>query len=235
LEETCQRCHETFREGDRYCPVCGLPQLIYVAAENSQLAGEDGTGSAVRLGAGLEAFGPRGGIVWRPALNAALALGVPAGLLCFGALPLGLIGMIAAAAWAVSLYAKWARPAHLSTGTGAQIGLVTGLMATWLAAGLCGCGLWISRFVLHQGGEWDSFWTGQVEKSHQQTMVQIDATNTQSVQVANSLRALMLSAEGRAGLVLSMIVALAAILVLLAVAGGALGAKLVAAPRRPGA
>jgi len=66
-------------------------------------------------------------------------------------------------------------------------------------------------------------------------MAQIDATNTQSVQVANSLQALMLSAEGRAGLVLSMIVALAAILVLLAVAGGALGAKLAAQPRRPGA
>jgi RNA polymerase subunit RPABC4/transcription elongation factor Spt4 len=237
LEETCQRCHETFREGDRYCPICGLPQLIYVAADMPQVAGVEISASAAGRSVGdrADAFGSDGGIVWRPALNAALTLGVPAGILSFGILPLGLLGMIAASAWAVGLYAKRARVARLTTGMGAQIGLVTGLFASWLATSLYGVGLWFSRFVLHEGGEWDSLWVGQVERSNQQMLAQMGTANAQSAQVAQSLRTMMLSAEGRAGLPLSGLLVVAAILVVLAVAGGALGAKMAAAPRRSGA
>jgi len=235
LEQTCQRCHETFREGDRYCPSCGLPQLTYVAAEMPQLAGSEVSGSAPGQSLGSDAFGSNGGIVWRPALNAALTLGVPAGILSFGILPLGLVGMIAASAWAVALYAKRTRVMAPTAGMGAQIGLVTGLFASWLAVSLYGLGLWFSRFVLHEGGEWDSLWVGQVERSNQQMLAQMGTANAQSAQVAQSLRAMMLSAEGRAGLPLSGLMVVGAILVLLAVAGGALGARLAAAPRRPGA
>ena len=237
MEDTCQRCHETLRGDDRYCPVCGLPQLIYLAAEMPQVAADEAGGSRNGLGsyAGPGAFGATDGIEWKPALNAALTLGVPAGILCFGVLPIGLIGMMAASAWAVSLYAKRTRPLDLTAGAGARIGLVTGLFASWLTVSLFGSGLWVSRFVLHQGGEWDSLWLSQVEKSNEQMLAQMGAANAQSAQVAATLRTLMLSAEGRAGLPLSGLMLVAAILVLLAVAGGALGAKLAAAPRRPGA
>ena len=235
MEQTCQRCHETLHEGDRYCPVCGLPQLTYVAADMPQIEGVNGFSSAIGpvSGSGADAFS--GGILWRPALNAALTLGVPAGILCFGVLPLGLMGMIAASAWAVALYARRARVAALTTGMGAQIGLVTGVFASWLAVSLYGVGLWFSRFVLHEGGEWDSLWVNQVERSNQQMLAQMGTANAQSAQVAQSLQSWMLSAEGRAGLPLSGLAVVAAILVVLAVAGGALGAKLAAAPRRPGA
>lgn len=235
MEQTCQRCHEIFREGDRYCASCGLPQLTYVAAEILPLAGSEASGSNTGQSAGADAFGPDGGIVWRPALNAALTLGVPAGILCFGILPLGLVGMIAASAWAVGLYAKRVRVMAPTAGMGAQIGLVTGLFASWLAVGLYGAGLWFSRFVLHEGGEWDSLWVSQVERSNQQMLAQMGTANAQPVQVAQSLRTMMLSAEGRAGLPLSGLMLVGAILVLLAVAGGALGARLATAPRRPGA
>jgi hypothetical protein len=237
LEDTCQRCHEALRGDDRYCPVCGLPQLTYLVAEMPQVAADEAGARGNGLGAfgGQGAFGATDGIEWRPALNAALTLGVPAGVLCFGVLPIGLLGMMVASAWAVSLYAKRTRPVDLTTGAGARIGLVTGLFASWLTVSLFGFGLWVSRFVLHQGGEWDSLWLGQVEKSNQEMLAQIGAANAQSTQVAGTLRTLMLSAEGRAGLPLSGLMLVALILVVLAVAGGALGAKLVATPRRPGA
>jgi hypothetical protein len=234
LEETCQRCHETLNGEDLYCPSCGLPQLTYLAAEMPQVTADESGGRGNGLGAyaGQGAFGAVAGIEWKPALNAALTLGVPAGVLCFGVLPIGLLGMMAAAAWAVSLYAKRTSPLDLTTGAGARIGLVTGLFASWLTVSLFGFGLWVSRFVLHQGGEWDSLWLNQVEKSNQEMLAQMGAGNAQSTQVAGTLRTLMLSAEGRAGLPLSGLMLVAAILLLLAVAGGALGAKLVA-PRRP--
>lgn len=233
MEQTCQRCHETFREGDRYCPTCGLPQLTYSADDVPQLAVVSESGAAAGIRSGPNAFA--GGILWRPALHAALTFGVPAGVLCFGVLPIGLLAMIAASAWAVALYAKRVRAAALTAGMGAQIGLVTGLFASWLAVSLYGLGLWFSRFVLHQGGEWDALWLSQVEKSNEQMLAQMGAANAQSAQVAQSLKSLMLSAEGRAGLPLSGLLVVAAILVLLAIAGGALGARLTAAQRRPGA
>jgi hypothetical protein len=237
LEDTCQRCHEPLRGNDRYCPACGLPQLTYLAAEMPQVAADEAGSRGNGLGAyaGQSAFGATDGIEWKPALNAALTLGVPTGILCFGVLPIGLLGMMAASAWAVSLYAKRTRPVDLTAGTGARIGLVTGLFASWLTVSLFGSGFWVSRFVLHQGGEWDSLWLSQVEKSNQEMLAQIGAGSAQSAQVAATLRTLMLSAEGRAGLPLSGLMLVAAILVVLAVAGGALGAKLVVAPRRPGA
>jgi hypothetical protein len=234
LEETCQRCHETLRGADRYCAVCGLPQLIYLAADMPQMAEAFGQGNEQGNLAGVDAFGSPERIVWRPALNAALTLAVPAGILCFGMLPLGLLGMMAAAAWAVGLYAKRARPVDLTAGTGARIGLVTGLFASWLTVALYGAGLWISRFVLHEGGDLDSLWTSQVEKNNQQMLAQLGAANAQSLQMAQSMRTMMLSVEGRAGIALSGMMVVAALVVLLAVAGGALGARLAAAPRRPG-
>jgi len=178
------------------------------------------------------AFGLNGGIHWRPALQAALMLGVPAGVLCFGILPLGLLGIVAAAYWAVGLYARRVRTVSVSISVGAQIGVVTGLFASLAAGGLYGIGLWVSRFVLHEGAELDALWTSQVEKSNQQVIEQMGAANAQSAQ---SIRAMMLSAEGRAGLAVLGLLVVAAFLIALAVAGGAVGAKLATAPRRSGA
>ena len=222
LEETCQRCHEALRGADIYCPSCGLPQLTYLAAEMQQAAADEtgGRGNGLGAYAGQGAFGATDGIEWKPALNAALTMGVPAGILCFGVPPIGLVGIMAASAWAVNLYAKRTRPADLTARTGARIGLVTGLFAGWLTVSLFGSVLWISRFVLHQGAEWDSMWLSQLEKSNEQ--------------MTGAVRALVLSAEGRAGMPLFVLMLVASAVVLLGAAGGALGTKLVSGPRRPG-
>jgi hypothetical protein len=238
LEATCQRCHETLREADRYCPSCGLPQLIYVAAELPLVPfGDDAdvkNGNAVAGLAGLA-----DGIAWRPALRAALMLAIPAGVLCSGLIPigqsLGMFWIIGAAAWAVSLYSKRTNPGRLSMGNGARIGLVTGLFASWLTLSVNGVALWVARFVLHQGGQMDSMWANEVDSSlqlSQQMVAQMGMTAAQATQSTQFSRAWMLSAEGRAGIALSTFVAGAVFLVLFAMIGGALGARWLAQPRR---
>jgi hypothetical protein len=237
LEITCQRCHETIREADRYCPACGLPQLIYIAAETPAIPLEDGA-----IAPGGELAGLGNGIAWRPALQAALLLAVPAGLLSSGFSPvLALVWVMGAAAWAVGLYARRTRRGALSMGSGARIGLVTGLFAAWLSFGVNGVALWVSRFLRHQGGEIDSEWVSAAQQSYersQQMVAQAGVTGAQAaqmLQVAQWVHTLELSPEGRAGIALAGLLALAAILLVVATIGGAVGARLLVPPRRPSA
>src|SRR5208337_4811502 len=128
MEVTCNRCHQAVLAENCYCPACGLPQLVYPAdAPPGQAQPEHWDG------AGRDA----GTVDWKPALRAALKLAIPAGLLCSG-YPLvgifGLVWMAVAGAWAVVLYLRSQRPAWITSGAGARIGLVTGLLGGWIAA-----------------------------------------------------------------------------------------------------
>jgi hypothetical protein len=245
LETTCQRCHETLRDADRYCPTCGLPQLIYIAAETPAIPLDEGTAQPAAMGNDLG--GLTGGIAWRPALKASLMLAIPAGLMCSGLTPigqslaLGVVWIMGAAAWAVGLYGKRARPARLSMGAGARIGLVTGLLTSWFTLSVDGISLWVARFMLHEGSQMDSLWASEVEKGfarNQQMVNQMGMTGaqaTQFLQMTQFFRGTMLSPEGRAGFALAGLIIVAAFLLLFAIIGGAVGARLLAQPRRSGA
>jgi hypothetical protein len=186
--------------------------------------------------------GTADGIAWRPAIQAAVMLAVPAGVLCSGVTPigpsLGLLWMGGAAAWAVGLYFKRARPGWLTLGAGARIGLVTGLFASWLTLSVDGVALWVRRFMMHQGGPMDSSQLAQVEeklKISQQMWAGMGMAAAQVAQLSQFSRSWMLSPEGRAGDVLSESLIGTAFLVCFAMIGGALGARLLAQPRRPSA
>jgi len=235
LELTCQRCHETLREADRYCSVCGLPQLIYVAAETPVMPLEDGQVSG---GGNLSGLG--NGIVWRPALQTAALLAIPAGLLSSNLTPiLALVWIMGAAAWAVGLYAKRLRMGGVSIGNGARIGLVTGIFTAWLWFGANGVALWVTRFLRHQGGQIDSEWVSAVQSAferNQQVVAQAGMSGAQAAQFLATtqwLQGLMLSPEGRAGCALAGLLVLAAILLLFATIGGAVGARFLTPTRRP--
>ena len=182
------------------------------------------------------------GIAWRPAIKAALMLAVPAAVLCSGIVPVGpslaLLWMGGAAAWAVGLYFRRARPGWLTLTAGARIGLVTGLFASWLTLTVNGVALWVSRFVLHQGSQMDSQWATVVANSQQmsqQMVAQMGLTSAQAAESAKFWQVWMLSSEGRAGLALSTFLFGAVFLIFFAMIGGALGARLLAQPRRPSA
>jgi hypothetical protein len=224
MEITCTRCHQAIESDSCYCPTCGLPQLVYTADGIPGQAPPERFSEPVRDASTVD---------WRRALRAAIAVAVPAGLLCSLFSPVsifGLIWMSVAAAWAVALYLRSQGPAWITVGAGARIGLVTGLLGGWMAAAASGVTLFVMRFFLHQGKALDDTWqtiiTDQV--SRQWTAAGVDA------QTIILYKAWLLSPEGRAGSMLSAILLLVAALVFFAVGGGALGARFQARARRPG-
>lgn len=222
VELSCSRCHQTVQPADTFCPVCGLPQLVYTAD------GSSASGQAERWPEGAR---DAASINWKPALRAALALAVPAGLLCAALTSVGLIGLILmpfAAAWVVALYMRSQQPPWITVGAGARIGLVTGILAVWASAVTTGCTLYAMRFWFHQGKSFDDLWQTQIDQSSRQL-----SSFGMDTQTIAATKLLMLSPEGRAGAMLFNAGLLALAILGLAVAGGAVAARLFARSRRP--
>jgi hypothetical protein len=222
MELTCSRCHQTVESADCFCPFCGLPQLVY----NSD--GAAGPGQPERGG---EPVRDASQVNWKAVLRSALALAIPAGLFC--SIPsainfFGLLLMAGAGAWVVALYMRSQRPAWITIGAGARIGLVTGVVGSWTSAAVTAGTLYAMRFWLHQGNVFDSFWQNVNQQVTQQwTTMGVDA---QSMAI---LKAMMTSPEGRAGWVLGAMAMLIAALLIFSTAGGALSAHFLARRRRP--
>ena len=220
MEITCHRCHQAVPEGSCFCPTCGLPQLVY----SSEIG--EATAPAERW---TEAMRDAGHVEWKPALRVAGMLAVPAGLLSCGFSPLNVLALFwiaAAAAWAVSLYARRQKPAWITTGAGVRIGLVTGLLAGWLAFGATGFGFYTMRFLLHEGASVDQIWTLMNQNLNQQ--VQSVNADPQAVAI---MRGILVSPEGRAGIMLLFLLIAEVALLIFAAAGGAIGARMVARSR----
>jgi hypothetical protein len=223
MEITCTRCHQTIQTDDCYCPACGLPQLLYTAEGVPGQAQPEQWNEAVRDASEVE---------WKPALRAALLLAVPAGLLCSLLSPVGIFGlflMALAAYWAVVIYMRSQRPAWITVGAGARIGLVTGVVGSWMAAATTGATLFAMRFLFHNGKVIDDFWQDFVN----QQMVQQWSTMGVDAATIALLKAWLLSPEGRAGFMMGGVLFLMGGLLLFAAGGGALGAKMLARTRRP--
>lgn len=223
METTCTRCHQTVQADNCYCPVCGLPQLVYAADVALEQGQPDRWNEAVRDAASVD---------WKPALRAALLLSIPAGLFCSLFSPVSIFGlplMAAAGAWVVALYVRSQRPAWITIGAGARIGLVTGVLGGWIAAATTGITLFAMRFWFHQGAFYDSLWQNIVNQqmSQQWTSMGVDA------QTIAAMKGWLLPPEGRAGWLLAAIAMLSGALLLFAVLGGVIGARLAARKRRP--
>jgi hypothetical protein len=222
MELTCSRCHQTVRSEDCFCPVCGLPQILYTADSAEGQNQPENWQGAVRDASQVE---------WKPALRSVLALAIPAGLFCSLPSPLGIFGLLlmsGTAAWVVALYMRSRRPAWITIGAGARIGLVTGIVGGWTAAAITGATLFAMRFWLHQGSVFDNFWqTFYQQVTQQWTTMGVDP------QSIATLQKLLNSSEGRSGWVLVAMALLMAALILFAAAGGAISAHLLARTRRP--
>jgi hypothetical protein len=178
---------------------------------------------------------------WKPALRSAVMLAVPAGLLSSMISPmafLGLFWMAVAAAWAVVLYVRSQGPAWITIGAGARIGLVTGLLGSWLAFGISGGALFVERYLLHQSSDIDAqyktlFLDTFQEKAQQSIagMAPADAAQVQSQM--SQLQTWMLSPYGHAGMWTLGFGLNSLFLLFFAVAGGALGARMLVRKRSP--
>lgn len=221
METTCRRCHEVLQEGMSFCPACGLPQLIF----SGETASEPLPSFATQP---LDA----GEVDWRRALRFVLMLAIPVGALCNMLSPIGIFGtllMALAANWVVLLYLRGRAPAWITMGAGARIGLVTGLIGGATAMATTGAILFCSRIWFHQANSFDELWQNLVGQQlvQQWTSMGIDA------QTIKTTRDVLLSAEGRAGWLLATLSLLMAFLLVFAVAGGVIGARVAARARRP--
>jgi len=220
MEITCKRCHEAIEAENLYCPNCGLPQLVYPAD------GETAQSQPERWDEGAR---DASSIAWKPALRMALLMAVPAGVMSSVVGLGGWLLMAATGAWAVSLYMRSQRPAWITIGAGARIGFVTGVLAGWSMAATTGFTLFAKRYILHDGGSFDNLWADLVNHKivPQYASLGVDA------QTIAFYQRWFLSPEGRAGSMLSVIVFLVGGLILSAIAGGALGARLAGRRRQP--
>jgi RNA polymerase subunit RPABC4/transcription elongation factor Spt4 len=231
MEIACNRCHQTVEAESCYCPACGLPQLVYSTdAPAGQTQPEHWEGAAKDAAT----------IDWKPALRAALLMGIPAGVLSSEASPLGALGlfwMATAAGLAVMLYMRGQRPPWITLGAGARIGLVTGLLGGWLAFGVSGCALLVERDFLHQAGQIDGSYKTFVDLLRQQTQDKMSAmTPADAAEFQRQLapfKAVIASPEGPAGFWAFAYAGYSAFLLFFAVAGGALGARLQIRSRKP--
>ena len=229
MEITCNRCHQPVGAESCYCPTCGLPQLLYTS---------EGNAGQVQQEKWSEAVGDASAVEWKPALRAAMLLALPAGLLSCGISPVGgsifgLVLMVAASAWAVTIYVRGQQPAWITMGAGARIGLVTGLMAAALAFAITGLALFLERFAFHQSGAMDLQWKMLVDamvQISQRVMGQLGVPDQGQYQMQRNL---MLSPEGHAAYETLNIASNDAFLILFAAAGGAMGARILARSRRP--
>lgn len=224
MEATCNRCHQSLSAESCFCPTCGLPQLVYSSEEGSPAATTERWTGAVHDAATVE---------WKPALRFAMLLAIPAGLLSCGQSPLwplSLLWMAAAAAWTVTLYTRRQRPGWITTGAGARIGMVTGLIAGWLTLAMSSVTLYSLRYVFRQGKEMDDAYASGVAWMSQ--WFQSLNPDPQAVAEFKHRMAWSLSPEGRAGSALTSAIVSQMAFVLFAAAGGALGARLLAR-RRP--
>jgi len=232
MEITCSRCHQTVPAETCYCPFCGLPQLMYAT---------DGAPGQPQPEGWNEVVPDASTVNWKPALRMALLMAIPAGVLSSEASPaghLGLFWMATAAAWAVVLYTRSQKPAWMTLGAGARIGLVTGLLGGWLAFGVSGCTLFVRRFLLHQSIQIDTAYSSLFVSRFQQTMQQTlagmgtsDAAQAQPIFA--SMLACIMSPEGHAGMWAFSIAFSSLFLLLFAVGGGILGTRMQPRSHRP--
>ena len=231
MDTTCSRCHQPVKVEDIFCPSCGLPQLVYTAESSRGPSQADRWTEAVRDASMVD---------WRPAMRVVLLLSIPAGVLSSGLSPVSALGIFwttAAAAWAVMLYVRGQRPGWITTGAGARIGLVTGLLAAWLAFTVAGGTLFIERFFLHDGSQTDGFFNTYfvepAQHSMHQSIAQMQPDDAQRAQIMLAhFESWLRSPWGHAGM-WSLYFALNSIFLLFfAAGGGALGARLSARMRR---
>jgi len=223
MEITCTRCHQVVQAADCYCPACGLPQFLYSAEGIPGQLQPDQWNETVRDAATIE---------WKAALRAAIMVAVPAGLLCSTVSPLGkfsLVWMMAAAGWAVVVYVRSQQTPWITIGAGSRIGLVTGLLAGWLAFGASGGDLFVKRFLLHQSSQIDAAWRFHVDVN-EQIVAQLVSADAGQLQLQ---KAWMMSPWGHAGYQAFEFGSSVFFLIFFAIGGGALGARLLARTRRP--
>jgi hypothetical protein len=223
MNALCHRCGTSLSASDLFCPSCGAPQVKF----DPQPESESGYASPSPIRPPL----PAQGVSWKDAVKAALIVAVPGGILsAISVLSWGCcLWVVGGAALAIGLYQKWAPGFQLDARSGLRIGALAGLVAAYTSVAATAIWRVFSRFVLHQGAD--------IDRAYEAAMQQVSASAAQSNPEAQAqlktILHLLMSPDGKAGLILWSSVLSAFGIVLFSALGGVLGVRLFAARKRP--
>lgn len=215
MELACHRCGATLATPELFCPHCGAPQLRF------EPAGEQNGNDSVGPGAGANQL-----VAWRPAVQAALLVAVPVGLLS-SILDFGILWVLVGGFCAVALYQRKATPL-INPRIGWRIGMLVGGLAAFLSSFVDGLSMVFERYGLHHGIAIDQRLTSLTQQMTDQMIHQ----NPEAAQQIPWFIHFWLSPDGHAAVVLFMSAFAALMMIAFSSIGGALGARVLGARSR---
>lgn len=203
-----------------YCLQCGAPQVRFVAQPDDDAI--SASNSAATRRPDTEALGT---IHWKLAMRIAALAALVAGFLSILLARGSVLWVAVAAIFVIGAYRRREPHAILPPRAGARIGALMGLMAAAVALAGNAVFLVIQRFGMHQGNLIDTQLTTIVKQAAER------ATTMDSQAPISAFTNFWLSAEGRIGLILLTMGFLSLLILLFAMAGGAIGAQIYRSPR----
>ncbi|HET9100489.1 MAG TPA: hypothetical protein VFN62_08865 [Acidobacteriaceae bacterium] len=215
MDLVCHRCSATLEPDAYYCPVCGAPQIRYVAD------GGEASPAMPGVGVNLQAAAASGASVsWKMAIRIAAIVGTAVGVLSAVLAAGSVLWVAAGAVVAIGIYHRRRPLTSLGPRVGARVGALLGLIAATVAFAANSVLLVVQRYGLHQGNAIDTQLTAIVKQAAAR------ATTMDPQAPVASFTSFWLSAEGRIGLILLTMAFLSVLIVLFAIAGGVLGAQI---------
>ena len=216
MDFVCHRCNATLDPEALYCQECGAPQIHYAAEESEATQLAPGTG--VDLNAAADGSGRS--ISWKVAIRIAVLVGTGVGILS-ALLAAGSVLWVAVGGVIVmGIYHRRRPLTLLSPRIGARIGALVGLIAAAVAFAANAVLLVVQRYGMHQGNEIDAELTSIVKQAATR------ASTMDPQAPVTAFTSFWLSAEGRIGLILLTMGFLSMLIVLFAIAGGAVGGQI---------
>ncbi|HUZ05437.1 MAG TPA: zinc ribbon domain-containing protein [Acidobacteriaceae bacterium] len=221
MKPLCHRCGNILIEDASFCAQCGAPQLRFTPPDPDVPPGgslEEGRAGAHPRVLGVERHAE---IQWKAAIQIAalvsLGVGVLSSILAVGSL----LWVLGGAVLVIFLYRRRVPYAVLQPRLGARIGVVTGALTAAIAVAGNTILLLVQRYGLHQGKLLDETLSNTVQQAMSRA-----ATGTEAQAQMASAVSLLLSPEGRAGMVLLGMAFIALIILILSIAGGVLGVQI---------
>jgi len=225
VEHPCYRCQAEIPESTAFCPHCGAPQIRVVPPE-SEAPGQPASGETPPGQSAPPSWAQSGGaytrqpgaIQWELAWKGALLSGLGAAVL--SSIPFVSIGfclwMLGAGALSVSLYRKQLGGSPITPGMGMKVGALAGVFG-FVANAIVTT---VSFVVLRNSGNLRSAMEEQMRK-------QMAGNSDPKVQeMMQNMLDWMNTPQGAAIMIVLVLLALGVVFVLLAAAGGALGASM---------
>jgi hypothetical protein len=218
MDLACHRCGATIASPELFCPHCGAPQLRFEPAEEQLPYQDSGNGSGPHVNQP---------VAWRHAVQAALIVALPVGLLSSLLDVFDIIWVLVGGFCVIALYQRKAT-VLANPGAGWRIGMLVGVLAAFLSSVVDGLSIVFERYGLHRGVSIDQ----RLAALTQQMTDQMVHQNPEAAQQVPWLIHFWVSPDGHAAVALIGSASAAVAIVALSSLSGLLGARVLGARKR---